>query len=405
MPCRHHGIPVALLGLVLLFSQAASAHLLNMSKARISLLPEGQLEVRLALDLLVTAGSREEYYALSQLDAPLNEPQVIAMAERLAHAVELELGGTRIPLKVIDLQFPKAPREQFLDPLAWPRTNVTLRGTLDGEADLPSDSGLRVRYAPGFRFEEPIANTIEDTVTGRSQTRWLVTEQQSPLCDASFWVGPTAEAPPDPVPDWGGIVDFLRAGFTHIIPSGLDHLLFVAGLCLGAAHLRELIGIVTLFTVAHSITLAAMALGFFSLPSSIIEPIILLSILWVAMANLRSHQRHRARIPIVLLFGLTHGLGFAGALRDIGLPEEQELWSLLAFNAGVEVGQLSFVCALLLAIALLRLCRSTSPRQPLLPFTLGERRWGSGLIALITLGLLLEQQQELIRSTVTRLFF
>ncbi len=373
-----------LLLLILLpaLSAPSSAHLLNMSKARIQLLPEGEVEVRLALDLLLTAGSREAYFELSRSPDPMGNAQVQGKLERLPGAIHLMLGDARVPLTLTDVVFPQEPEEVFLDPLAWPRTELTLRGSLAALARSPSDSGLRIRYDGSFRFEEPIANTVEDAVTGSSQTRWLVTGQVSPPFDAANWIDADVPAPAQDSLDWSGLLDFAKAGLLHILPGGIDHLLFVAGLCLGARSLRALVGVISLFTVAHSLTLCAMVLGWVSVPSVFVEAMILLSIIWVALANLLAKGRERFRYGVVVLFGLLHGLGFAGALLDLELPSDMLVPSLLAFNVGVEIGQLLFVLLFLAALQLVRRGIGRPDSAGVLPAEPVAVRAGSLVIAL-----------------------
>jgi hydrogenase/urease accessory protein HupE len=136
---------------------------------------------------------------------------------------------------------------------------------------------------------------------------------------------------------------FLLLGFTHIIPYGLDHILFVLGLFLFSTNLRPLFIQVTAFTLAHSITLGLSLLGIFSLPSRVVEPLIALSIAVVALENIFYRKLRPSRWMIVFGFGLVHGLGFAGALKELGLPEGQFFKTLISFNLGVECGQLTVI--------------------------------------------------------------
>ena len=146
-------------------------------------------------------------------------------------------------------------------------------------------------------------------------------------------------------------------GVEHIL-SGFDHLLFVISLLFLVGFRRRLVLTITAFTAAHSITLALSALGWLSLRGPPVEATIALSILLVAGEALRSRATLARRWPalVAFLFGLLHGLGFAGALKDIGLPENHLLVALLTFNLGVEIGQLLTVAAAgLLVLALRRL--------------------------------------------------
>ena len=386
-PCRRF-VTSVLLSVAVFLAAPCQAHLLNMSKARIQLLPAGEVEVRLALDLLITAGSRESYFELSRIPDPFNSAVVQETLAALPGAIHLTLGDVRVPLRLTGVSFPEESRETFLDPLAWPRTDLILRGTLAALRQVPEDRGLRVRYDASFRFEEPIANTIEDTVSGTSQTRWLVTGQTSAVFDAARWVDTDLPAPAEDTLDWRELIDFAKAGTLHILPGGVDHLLFVAGLCLGASSLGALIGVISLFTVAHSLTLCAMVLGWVSVPSVFVETMILLSILWVALANLLDRGRGALRYGVVLLFGLLHGLGFAGALLELELPSNTLVPSLLAFNAGVEIGQLVFVALLVGALLVVRHAFSEPTEGRLLPAPSAVVRGGSLFIALAAVGLI-----------------
>lgn len=153
---------------------------------------------------------------------------------------------------------------------------------------------------------------------------------------------------------------YLALGVTHIL-GGLDHLLFVAGLVLLAGGGRRVVLAVSGFTLGHSVTLSLAALGILRIPVPPTEAAIALSILFLAREALQPEGRSLVRrYPLVIsaLFGLLHGLGFASALGEAGLPEREIAWALLCFNLGVEVGQLAFIAVLLGASTLIaRLAR------------------------------------------------
>jgi hypothetical protein len=147
-------------------------------------------------------------------------------------------------------------------------------------------------------------------------------------------------------------------GFTHIVPKGFDHILFVVGLFLIARRFREVLAQVTAFTIAHSVTLGLGVLGVVSVPSAIVEPLIALSIVYVAVENLYARSLSRSRLVVVFVFGLLHGLGFAEALGNLDLSPATMLRSLLAFNVGVEAGQLTVLAG---AAAVVAACRLPHP--------------------------------------------
>lgn len=136
---------------------------------------------------------------------------------------------------------------------------------------------------------------------------------------------------------------YLKLGYTHILPLGIDHVLFVLCLYLLEPRLKPVLWQATAFTVAHSITLGLAMYGVVSPPASLIEPLIALSILFVAIENIVVEHLNPWRIVVVFGFGLLHGLGFAGALTGLGLPPNMFVESLVAFNIGVELGQISVI--------------------------------------------------------------
>lgn len=156
-----------------------------------------------------------------------------------------------------------------------------------------------------------------------------------------------------------GMGDIARAygvlGVEHIL-SGYDHLLFVIGLLFLVGFRRRLLWTITAFTVAHSLTLASAALGWLTLRSAPVEACIALSIVLVASEALRERQTLARRLPalVAFIFGLVHGLGFAGALQEIGLPQQHLAVALLTFNLGVEFGQLLTVGAAWLLVRLVQ---------------------------------------------------
>ncbi len=144
--------------------------------------------------------------------------------------------------------------------------------------------------------------------------------------------------------------NYLVIGFEHIIPKGLDHILFVVGLFLLSTRLKPLIWQISSFTVAHTVTLALGMLGVANLPPEIVEPLIAASIVYVCVENIFSEHLKKWRPLLVFAFGLLHGLGFAGVLSEIGLSQEYFVTGLIAFNIGVELGQLTVILLCFVAI-------------------------------------------------------
>ncbi len=172
-----------------------------------------------------------------------------------------------------------------------------------------------------------------------------------------FSIAPEELGEPGAVVGLSAFPAYVTVGVSHIL-GGWDHLLFVLALLLLISGWRRLLLAVTAFTVAHSATLALATFGLVTLPAPPVEAVISLSIVLLAAELLRSEGRpslaRRWPASIALVFGLVHGLGFAGALSEIGLPVGERPLALFGFNVGVELGQLVFVAVVLAAIALLR---------------------------------------------------
>ncbi len=159
---------------------------------------------------------------------------------------------------------------------------------------------------------------------------------------------------------------FIVQGFEHIIPKGLDHIVFVLGLFFFSLALRPLLTQVTAFTLAHTVTLALAALGIVQIPASIVEPLIAASIVFVAVENILRPKLGVWRTAVVFGFGLLHGLGFASVLGELGGGQANFIARLIGFNIGVEFGQLAVILAALLLVGL--------------PF--GKRPWYRNAIAI-----------------------
>lgn len=154
---------------------------------------------------------------------------------------------------------------------------------------------------------------------------------------------------------WDVFKNYIKVGFVHIIPKGLDHILFVVGLFLLSAKLKPLLIQVTTFTLAHSVTLALGIFGIITLTDKHmewVEALIAASIVYVCIENIYSNKLNRWRPLIIFGFGLLHGLGFASVLGDVGLDSGSFVTGLIGFNIGVEIGQLAVVAVCFLAVGL-----------------------------------------------------
>ena len=148
-------------------------------------------------------------------------------------------------------------------------------------------------------------------------------------------------------------IKYLFLGIEHIIPKGLDHMLFIIGLFLFSNLIRPLLLQVTMFTIAHTITLVIASLSLIKVNASIIEPLIALSIVYIGVENIfKKYSNTKIRYYVIFLFGLLHGLGFALVLKDVGLDYSNLLMNLVSFNIGVEIAQIFILFLLYLTIGL-----------------------------------------------------
>ncbi len=233
---------------------------------------------------------------------------------------------------------------------AWPTQWVDL--TLDYRAaELIPDLMLEVML---FRESAP----------DHSDLCQLVWNGGEPL-ETQFWMGQFRRyfAPESP-PEARSMLGWVELGIRHIL-SGWDHIAFVAALILAAGTLRSLLGVITAFTLAHSVTLALAATGVVHVSSRPVEVVIALSIAWVGLATLFAKQP-RARWREAFVFGLVHGLGFAGFLGEALYGEPQPLRALIGFNLGVEAGQLIVVAAVLAVLAAMALPATLARRRAML---------------------------------------
>lgn len=200
-----------------------------------------------------------------------------------------------------------------------------------------------------------------------------VVVRRGDVSTTAFWLQ-GAESTPEiwlavvaPPTGFAALWRYFRMGYTHILPHGLDHILFVLGLFLLNPRVRALAVQVSAFTIAHSITLGLSLYGVVSLPSAVVEPLIALSIAYVAFENLVTSSVRRRRLVLVFVFGLLHGMGFAEAIARLELPRSKFLTTLVTFNFGVEAGQLSVIFAATALVWLLRVSPENYRRRVVWP--------------------------------------
>ena len=255
-----------------------------------------------------------------------------------ADRINAQTGGERLRFELIDFT-----SQTDID-VSLPRTSTAII-----TAPLP-EHATDVRFGWDARLGDLILRQIADPSIDPESlyTGLLNNGSQSPAISTRG----VAAQPVSTV-----IINYIEIGFIHIIPRGFDHILFVLGLFFYAARWRPLLVQITIFTIAHSLTLALASQGLVSVPASIVEPIIAASIAYVALENIWRQKLHMSRLLIIFVFGLIHGLGFASVLAEIGLPQGDFLISLISFNVGVELGQIAVIAAAFI----LHLCLPLSP--------------------------------------------
>lgn len=248
---------------------------------------------------------------------------------QLQDSMRVEVGGARLPVTLTEIMVAEEPD------LELPRdTSVTL------SAELP-EGNASVAIGWDAQFGPLVLRQIgagEGAYTG-----YLDNGQVSEALPRTGALSESATAV---------FVRYIPIGFAHIIPKGLDHILFVLGLFFFSLALRPLLLQVTAFTLAHTVTLAMASLGVVTVSPALVEPLIAASIVYVAVENIIRPQLGWWRTAVVFAFGLLHGLGFATVLAEVGLDPSRFVVGLIGFNVGVEVGQLAVIAAAFLCLGL-----------------------------------------------------
>lgn len=342
--CRRRTLAALLLvpALAVLLATAADAHRLRPAVVTITFNPDETYVATIALNMeAILAGigpqhqdtdespNAREYEALRELQPAELGESIREFGDLYIDGIELVVDGRRSDPQLVAVDVPDVGdvgRERI--------TTLTLTGNIPVGAEVFTWSYAREFGSSAIR----VGRSGEETI----QTAFLDAGEPSP----AFEIG----APLQPKSTLDVYREYVRLGFTHILPKGTDHILFVLGIFLLSVKWRPLLYQVTAFTVAHTITLGLSLYGLVSLSPNIVEPLIALSIVYVGLENILTPQLKPWRVFVVFCFGLLHGMGFAGVLQEIGLPENEYLNALIAFNVGVELGQLSVIALAFLAV-------------------------------------------------------
>lgn len=310
------------------------------------------IELRASIEALITgidghwrntqeSPQAEAYDTLRVLEPDALRARFASFRTTLLDGIELKFDGRAVDLHIDQVDIPpagytKAPRISL----------IRLRGSAPAFAD------SLTWYYP-LHFGNNVARVRQVNETGQqwhwSPHQWIREDRPSEPFSLQEIYAQRA---------WHEVVlGYLVIGFEHIIPMGLDHILFILGIFLLSPRPRPLLLQVTMFTLAHTLTLGLSMAGHAALPAAIVEPLIALSIAYIGLENLYATRKgahgnglSRFRLPLVFGFGLLHGMGFADALREFGMPANDFLTALIAFNVGVELGQLTVILLALLAV-------------------------------------------------------
>lgn len=330
---------VALLGV----APEARAHALSLAQANAQFSSNAAFVVRIDFDVVAmmadvppSALRDSQVQSLAAAPSAQFRAALAGAHERLRGEFKvLTQDGTELPPTSVILPDERAVLQAIRDSLASRSQPSNFIGELRGEIP-PSAREVRLQFP-----EVMGAVAVRMNAPGKASFDALHLPGE---IGPPFEVGEIrAAVPPPPMSRRQVLVRYLLLGFTHILPKGADHILFVLGLFLLSTRFRPLFWQITAFTLAHSITLALAMYGVFTLPSSVVEPLIALSISFVAIENVFSSRLHVWRPFVVFGFGLVHGLGFASVLLELGLPRQEFGAALVAFNLGVEAGQLSVI--------------------------------------------------------------
>jgi hypothetical protein len=304
------------------------------------------IEVRASIEALLTginsrykntkdAPNADEYDELRALAPEILRPEFSPFEEEFVNKVQLKADGKIIPLSISTVEIPPRGYTKI------PRISVI---TLEGELERKYKQ-LEWYYPQAFGDHATRVRQIDE-----AREKWHWSEYQwirkdtftAPYqLDALFTKQPLIHV----------VSSYIDIGIRHIIPTGFDHILFIIGLFFLSNHFKPLLGQVTMFTIAHTITLGLAISGFISIPAKIMEPLIALSIAYVAIENIFMDHLHKGRLLLVFLFGLLHGIGLAEGLAEFGMPDGEFLTALISFNIGVEFGQLAVLILTYIAVA------------------------------------------------------
>ncbi len=336
------------LWLTSLFATSVAAHPAQFTTLQVKVEASGRFQANLNIDILSFAlGKTSAETSNEELEAILDGPRS-QLSQRLADAgerfrrevvIRTDAGEAapdawQLPgLAEVDAVLARGLHPRILMP-----GDITFSGALPTDARRVS---IRLPYVLGDTVQ------VYELPNGRSYDEPVAAGEPSTETALEL-------APPQTAATLVDVGRYIVVGFKHILPEGLDHILFVLGLILLSTRVGALLWQVSAFTLAHSITVGLSIYGVIRLPPTITEPLIAASIVCIAIENLFESKLQPWRPVVVFCFGLIHGLGFASAFARVGLPRNQFLIALFGLNVGVECGQLAVLAAVYPTLRLLQ---------------------------------------------------
>ena len=334
-------IVIFLFSFLILFKPATSvADVVKPALIEISVFTSGtyKIEVRASVEALLTginsqykntteAPTSDQYDELRELPADELQERFKPFYKTFETKVQLLFDNKPTELKITSVDIPVPGYTKV------PRNSVIY---LEGK--IPADAKVLHWYYPAAFGD----NAVRVRQVDESNEKWHWSEWQwirSDKVSESFSLTEVFAKRST----WSVITEYIIAGFEHILPMGMDHILFIIGIFLLSTKMRPLLWQVTMFTIAHTITLGLSMNGVINLPANIVEPLIALSIAYIGFENIWHKSLHNSRLVLVFAFGLLHGLGFASVLQEFGMPDDAFITALISFNIGVEIGQLVII--------------------------------------------------------------
>jgi len=334
---------------LLLLNKGVIADVVKPALVEISVFTSGhyKIEVRASVEALLTginaqykntteAPTADEYDELRALPAVELQERFKPFYETFETKAQLLFDNQPTPLKITRVDIPVPGYTQV------PRNSVIY---LEGK--IPRNAKLLHWYYPAAFGDNAVRVRQVDESNEKwhwSQWQWIRSDKTSDAFSLTEVFTQRST--------WSVITEYINAGYAHILPFGMDHILFIIGIFLLSTKIRPLLWQVTMFTIAHTITLGLSMTGVLNLPANIVEPLIALSIAYIGIENIWHRKLHNSRLLLVFAFGLLHGMGFASMLQEFGMPEDAFITALISFNIGVEIGQLAIILIGFLSVGL-----------------------------------------------------